>query len=421
MLLLGAGGFAALSWTRGQERSTPLTLELSPSRREADPPDLSKYNPLQKQVYLSAQRGADWLQRANKGDGRFVYGYLPALKADLEGDHYLRQAGAAFALARAARFTGNQRHTAVARQAVLTLLLDTAPDDQDPRIRHTSLPSTVVNRLAAAGLLVLAINELPSPGDDLLQQSEQLCAYIARQQRPDGSLSYSETRPPASSQSSGAHEDGGFEDPDGINYYPGEALYGLMRSQERRPAAWKIEVVRKARPFYMNWWRKHENMALVPWHTAAYTEAYLLTKELAFADAVNEMSDWIWQLQYVRLDPRHPFWVGGFMSWAEGKPAMTAPQVSSASYAEGLAEACRLARESSDVTRYKRYREALERCLQFLTTLQYLDANTQHFADWYRPVLLGGFYASHQDGTLRIDYTQHAVCAMIQYLTYVRD
>jgi hypothetical protein len=421
VLFLAVGAFAALSWTRGQDQTTPLTLELSPSRQEANPPDLSKYNPLQKQIYLSAQRGADWLQRANKSDGRFVYGYLPALKTNLEGDHYLRQAGAAFALARAARFTGNPRHTAVARQAVLTLLLDTAPDDQDPRLRHTSLPSAVVNRLAAAGLLVLAINELPSPGDDLLQQSEELCAYIARQQQSDGSLNYSDTPAAPSHQSKETQAGSSIEDPDGINYYPGEALYGLMRSQERRPAAWKTEVVRKALPFYMNWWRKHKNMALVPWHTAAYAEAFLLTKERAFAEAVCEMTDWISGLQYVTLEARHPLWVGGFMGWADGRPTATVPQVASASYAEGLAEACRVARELSDVVRHKRYREALERCLQFLTTLQYLDANTQHFADWYRPVLLGGFYASHQDGTLRIDYTQHAICAMVQYLTYVRD
>jgi hypothetical protein len=448
--LVISGGAVTLSLSRGQNReptspdksAAPLTLELAPDRlapRANAPqsgPDLGRYNPLQKQMYLSASRGADWLQRANRSDGRFVYGYLPALKTNLEGDHYLRQVGAAVALAREARFTGNERHAAIARQAVLTLLLDTTVDEprilaagfSDPApasegktsslvtIRHTTLPSTMVNRLAAAGLLVLAINELPSPGEDLLQQSEQLCAFIGRQQRADGSLSYTDvqaaapTEPPAIG-----------EDPDGINYYPGEALYGLMRSQQRRPAAWKTALVRKAVAYYLPWWRDHKNMALVPWHTAAYAEAYLLTKDPAFAKAVNEMSDWICTLQYVSLDPRHPFWAGGFMSWVDGKPAPTVPQVSSASYAEGLAEACRVARETADVARHKRYRESLERALQFLTTLQYTNANTQHFADWYRPTLLGGFFASHQDGNLRIDYTQHAVCAMVQYLAYVSD
>jgi hypothetical protein len=394
-----------------------LTIELTASRKETgSAPDLAKYNPLQKQMYFSAQRGGDWLARANRGDGRFVYGYLPALKSNMEGDHYLRQAGAAIALAREARFTGNERHAAVARQAVLTLLLETAVDAQDNRIRHTSLPSTVVNRLASAGLLVLAINELPSPGEDLLQQSEQLCAFIDKQQRPDGSLSYFDIDP--------AHQAGTpsiSEDSDGINYYPGEALYGLMRSQQRRPAEWKIKVVRKALAYYLPWWRQHKNMALVPWHTAAYAEAYLATKDQVFAEAVNEMSDWMCGLQYVTLDPRHPFWTGGFMSWEDGKASATPPQVSSASYAEGLAEACRVARQIGDVAHFNRYRDALERCLQFLTTLQYTDATTQHFADWYRPTILGGFFASHQDGNLRIDYTQHAVCAMVQYLAYVSD
>ena len=107
------------------------------------------------------------------------------------------------------------------------------------------------------------------------------------------------------------------------------------------------------------------------------------------------------------------------MSWTDGKPAPTAPQVSAASYAEGLAEACRAARAAGDAARYQRYRASLERTLQFLTTLQFTEANTQHFADWYRPAVQGGFFASHQDGNLRIDYTQHAVCALAQYLNGV--
>src|SRR5260370_29455840 len=337
LVALGAiGGAVTLSLSWGQDRSpagsesssAPMTLELTPARSTQEAfasrsgPDPSKYNALEKQMYLSASRGADWLARANRSDGRVVYGYLPALKTNLEGDHYLRQVGAAVTLAREARFTGNERHAAIARQAVLTLLLDTTINPQGPgvvaasfserpasegktkspvTVRHTTLPSTMVNRLAAAGLLVLAINELPSPGEDLLQQSEQLCAFIGQQQRTDGSLSYTDGQAavPAESAAIG-------EDPDGINYYPGEALYGLMRSQQRRPAAWKTNLVRKAAAYYLPWWRDHKNMALVPWHTAAYAEAYLLTKDPAFANAVNEMGDSNCTLQYLSLLPRPP-------------------------------------------------------------------------------------------------------------------
>jgi len=414
VLVVGAAGIAALSV--GQERPaaptapTPAAKGQEAKRRL---PDLAKLSNLQRQMVLSAQRGADWLQRANRPDGHFVPGYVPALRTPLEGDHYLRQAAAAFALARAARFFGDERPAAVARQALLTLLLDTTTDDaKSPQIRYTTLPSAVVNRLAAAGLLVLAINELPAPGADLLDQSDQLCNYLRRQQRADGSLACSDD--PGDPQAAA-------EGPEGINYYPGPALYGLIRSQQHRPTPWKTEVLRKALVFYQPWWRAHKNLALVPWQTAAHAEAYLLTGERAFADFVNEMNDWVCTLQYQQLDPRRPLWVGGFMGWADGKPQALPPQVNSAAYAEGLAQGCRVARQAADVPRYQRYREASERCLQFLITLQYTEANAQHFADWYRPALLGAFHASHQDGDLRIDYTQHAVCALVDYLDFVAE
>lgn len=421
-LTLGGLALSLLSLTRGQETPGPSPLA-APRPGPAHPPqpaaaqlptprpprDLSRLSPLHRQIYLNAQRGADWLYRVNGPDGRFVYGYLPALQTVMEGDHYLRQAGAAVALARAARFTGDERYAARATQSIVTLLSDTVLDAKDPQVRHSVFPSASANRLAAGGLLVLAVHELPAPQDDLLNKAEQLANYIRRQQRADGSLSYTDAE--------GQGQAG--DDPGGANYYPGEALYGLMRSQQRRPGAWKADVLRRALAYYRPWWRAHKNMAFVPWQTAAYTEAYLLTKEQAFADFVFEMNDWVCGLQYEHLDPRQVLWYGGFMGWADGKPVEAAPQVASASYAEGLAEACRVARETGDVARYRRYTDAVERCLQFLATLQYTEANTQHFADWYRPMLLGAFHASHQDGNLRIDYTQHAVSAMVQYLTHV--
>jgi hypothetical protein len=375
-------------------------------------PDLSRLSPLQRQFYLSAQRGADWLYRANRPDGRFMAGYLPALQLVDEGDHYLRQVAATAALARAARFTGNERHLARARQAILTLLLDTAPDPKEPRIRSTTLPSAVVNRLAAAGLLLRAIHELPSPGNDLLDQGEQLAAFIFRQQQPDGSLSCDDRA---------AGTDPTPETADGATHYPGQALAGLMASQRHRPAPWKTEVVRKALAHYGPLWKAHPNLAPVPWYTAAYTEAFLLTKDKVFADAVLDMNDWLCGLQYTRLDPRHPQWVGGFMGFEAGKSVTSGPQVHSAVYAESLVEACRVARQLGDVPHHERYRTAARACLQFLTTLQFTEANTTHFADWYKPVVVGGFHATPQDGNLRLDYTQEAVSALVLYLASVPE
>jgi hypothetical protein len=309
-----------------------------------------------------------------------------------------------------ARFTGDPRYAARATQAVVTLLTDTTLDPKDAQVRYTVFPPALVNRLAAAGLLVLAIHELPEPDKDLLAKAEQLCNFIHKQQLADGSLNLfgaADSKPSST-------------DLEATNYYPGQALVGLIHSHQRAPAVWKIDFVRNALAYYKTWWRQHPSMAFVPWQSAAYTEAFLLTKEKPFADFVNEMNDWIVSLQYQGFDdPKQVYWSGGFKSWADGKPVETPPQISSASYAEGLAEACRVARATGDLNRHRTYTAALERCLTFLITLQYTEENTRHFADWYRPTLEGGFHASHQDGDLRIDYTQHAVSALIQHLTYL--
>lgn len=375
----------------GQDRAP-----VQPVSHVQPPRDLAKLTVLQQQMLLCAQRGADWLRRANGPDGRFTHGYLPDLKVPLEGDSYMRQAEAAFALARAARVLNNERYLAVVRQAMLTLLLETATDSADPKVRYTTPPAVLVNRLGGAGLLVLAVSELPNPGDDLLEPAEQLCNYLRKQQQADGSLK---------------------ADDDAAPEHAGTALYALMLSQRHRPAAWKTDVVRKAVAYYRPYWRAQKSMAFVPTQTAAYSEAYLRVKEPAFAEFVFEMNDWLCTQQYVDLDPRHPLWTGGFKGWANNVVVPSEPKAVAA-YAESLAEAARVARHVPDVQRHQRYREALERSLQFISTLQYTDGNTQHFADWYRPVLLGGFHASHQDGSLRLDYTAHAVSAMVQYLTH---
>src|SRR5262249_43333297 len=144
-------------------------------------------------------------------------------------------------------------------------------------------------------------------------------------------------------------------DPDGINHYPGLALYGLMLSQRHIPAAWKTEVVRKALDYYLPWWRAHKNLTLVSCQTAAYTEAYLLTRQKVFAEAVHEMNDWLCELQYVQLDRNHPLWIGGFMGFTDGKQAAIAPDAGSGCFAESLADACRVAHQAGDLPRYKRY------------------------------------------------------------------
>src|SRR5207245_668131 len=73
----------------------------------------------------------------------------------------------------------------------------------------------------------------------------------------------------------------------------------------------------KALPYYRTWWRAHKNMAFVPWQTAAYTEAYLQSRERPFAEFVEEMNDWLCSLQYSEIDRdlRRVLWYGGVLAF----------------------------------------------------------------------------------------------------------
>ena len=405
----------ALAAQPGAQKQPAKTTSPSKARAaNATSRDLAKFTIQQRLFYLSGQRAMDWLERANKPDGRFIAGFVPDLRVPMEGDSYIRQAGAALALAQAARFYKDERSAAIAKQALLTLLLETSVDPKNPCVRN--VPIHQANPLMSAGLILAAIHELPSPAADLLDQGDQLANLLHAQIQADGSLNVARVGDEAA-----AGPVAESRHAEAMQHLTGPALYGIAVSQRRRPAAWKLEALRKACDYYFTYWKQNKNLPMAVWHSEAYTEAYLLTKESCFAAAVFEMNDWLCGLQYQQVDPARASWLGGFQPWIDGKAAASAPDIGSAGAVLSVAAACRLARATGDVQHYRRYRQALESGLLFLTTLQYSEANTQHFADWYRPALIGAFHASAQDGNLRLDYNQNALAALVQYLEHVAE
>lgn len=382
-------GLIVLPLTHGQvpPRAVPPRGSTPEPAAKDIQPDPGNLGPLARQMFFNARRGTEWLFRANRPDGRFVDGLRPELNAAFIDTHYLRQLAAARSLAEAALYFKEERYAARARQAVLALLLETSLDPADGTSRQPTLP---VDRLAATGGLLAAIAALPQPGTDLLTQTDQLASYLRRQLQADGTIRLDEPRLDAEAA----------------------ALYGLIRSHQIRPAPWKLNVLRQALPPYRAAWRENKTLEAVPPQIAAFTEAYLVTQETAFAEYVFELADWLLTKQIKDIDPRTPLWLGGFRTGAADEP----PQAVSAQYAACLVDACRAAQAAGDLEHYRRCRDGLERGLQFLATLQYTEANTQHFADWYRPTVLGGFFAAHQDGYLRLDFTAHALSALVGYL-----
>lgn len=377
----------------------------SRSGQEIGPPP--GLRPFQHAQFLCARRGAEWLWNANRPDGTFVPGLRPDLDAEIEDD-LLRQIQGAYGLARSARFFASDRYAVRARQAILSLLVMTRTDPHDPSTRFTVPPSSQTNRLAAAALLILAIHELPEPGADLLEQAEQLANFLLKQQQKDGSFRVWEN----------GDEPAGNAPKAGM--YSGYAILALARSHARRPDAAKLTAARTAFASAFRMWQGNKTPLAASLLTCAGAQLQALTNDKAVGENVCEMADWLVTSQY-GSDPRRLAWQGGFRTSLSPSrdEQVSEPTVESALCVEALAEACRVVRAGADLQRFGRYREACERGMQFLSTLQYSPANTKHFAEWYGPRLYGAFRDGPQQGTIRLEGTQQAVCALTAYFQEV--
>src|SRR5262249_39920516 len=108
-LLFAVAASLTLSLTFAQDRlATPPAPPSPPAPAAAPAPasprplapvrDFSTLGKLQEPMLYACRRGAQWLYHMNGVKGRFLAGYVPPLQREMEGDHFLRQAGAAFAL-----------------------------------------------------------------------------------------------------------------------------------------------------------------------------------------------------------------------------------------------------------------------------------------------------------------------------------
>lgn len=369
-------------------------------RKYDELPDLTR------QIVFATKLGMEWLSRdgIHQTTGRFVPGLNPALGKATDDDHFLRQALGAFALARSAKLTGEEKYAIRAGQTILSLLSETPKVPGNPAIRKPVQPSVICNRAGAAAYLAMAIYELPDAPADLLQTAEELCQFLRLCLKADGSVQYAEA--------------GESVDADGVNLYPGPVLNALAMSHRAAPAAWKNEALARGLAYYRKYFQTAPHPAFVSWMAPAFAEMYGQTRESPYAEFVFEMADWLRQLQYDSPDRARAAWRGGFPAVAGGKVVQTAPTVETAYAALALADACRMIRhmDRPDTARYDQYRTTLTRALQFLTTLQYGEESTQHFAAHFRPALVGAFHPSPTDGTLRVDHTAIAVAALSQYL-----
>ena len=180
-------------------------------------------------------RGGNYLVENCDAEGRFRYLAHPDLSYD-PGEQYnvLRHLGAIYGLARYHRFAPSDDVAAAVTRSVnfLRKRCLRAPQGKvgmlavwsDPELVHG--PPYEVAKLGGAALAVFALNEVEKvhAGTTSLEEFQQLGRFMLSMQKPDGSF-YSLFIPSR----------GGLDDKFKSQFYPGEAAVGLLLLHQRDP------------------------------------------------------------------------------------------------------------------------------------------------------------------------------------------
>ncbi|MCF7844852.1 MAG: terpene cyclase/mutase family protein [Kiritimatiellales bacterium] len=189
----------------------------------------------------------------------------------------------------------------------------------------------------------------------------------------------------------------------GVDFYPGEAMYALMQLYEATGDVRYLQSVQKAFPYYREYWRGNKNTAFVPWHSQTDLLLYKATKDPEVADFVFEMNDW--------LIDNHQITDGDRLDYIGGFP-FGEPRNSTSSYMEGINDAYSLAKLAGDEEHIRKYGDSIRSGMRFVLLTQYTPENAFYIENQKRAI--GGFRAKLTDNAQRIDYTQHAVFAIIK-------
>ena len=341
---------------------------------------------------------AQWLTSNLRPDGRMVYLYWPSRGQESTANNELRQWMATVALTRLARSRGDTGLMARVEQNLRHNLARGYRIDADGHGQIVEDGTTV--KLGAVAMACLALIEHPRRAAFAAEEAALLRTVSALWQTNGEFRTF--WLPQARR--------------DNVNFYPGEALlvWATLYAESKDPAL--LERIMTSMRFYRSWHRANRNPAFVPWHTQAYFKVWEQTRSAELRDWVFEMNDWLLGIQQWDSQRDFPDTMGRF--YDPDRPFGPPHASSDGVYLEGLIDAWRLARETGDVIRQGRYRQALIRGLRNVTQLTFRD-ETDLFYVSRRERVFGGVRTTVYDNSIRVDNVQHNLMAMLKILEHL--
>jgi len=260
--------------------------------------------------------------------------------------------------------------------------------DVDKEFGDYCVIDTDGGKIASNAFILLALIEYPVyPNSEDIKK--KLAAGLLRQQKENGAFL---TR----------FNSGGER---GKDYYPGEAKLALMRYHQETKDSKYMNAVQKAFPYYRKYWRGNKNAAFVSWNTQAYKILYDVTKSKMIASFIFEMNDWIVKNEQVH-ESLYKDEIGGMPK--------KSPRFSTSVYVQGINDAYSVAVAERDHKRTVRYRDSIKSGIRFILLSQYVYLNSYYLPNEERAY--GGFRYSLTKNNMRIDFTQHAIFAILKAL-----
>lgn len=204
-------------------------------------------------VLTRAVHAAEHLASLVGPEGKIRYRYDPADDRSTDKENLLRHAGSTYALLTAYERTAHAPWRDAAQRAVGYLLAQSATDTRSGpygggTARYLVEGAHIKLGGAGLGLLALATWQRVTGGAEHLPQAREFATFLLSQQQKDGEFVYFAAREP-----------GGEPRDDTSDYYPGEAILGLVSlyaldpdprwlAAARRGADWLIDVRDAGKP-----------------------------------------------------------------------------------------------------------------------------------------------------------------------------
>ncbi len=350
---------------------------------------------LSKALHNSVISGGDFLVRMQNLDGSYQYEYYPEIDSYSTDNNILRHTGVVYSLVLLYEYSHETKYLESAKKGADFLLQHLEHiDDNTAYIFHDDDA-----KLGGAGLAVVALVELETveKTGKYLDTIKDLTNFILFLQEDTGKYK------------SYYIYNGVYESYEDSYIYPGEAMLALVRAYTLVEDQRYLESLERAYAYYSVAFTEDPTTEFTPWTAQAFVRLYEISPEINYANFVFQMEDWLTSQQYLDNAPR-PDYLGAYGT-------MSVPSITAGVRTEGVSDAYLLAKKLRYEEKAERYKKSILLASNFLMKLQHTVENTKEYRN--PEVSIGAFVYKVGDTAARVDYTQHAVSAMIKTLIYV--